>query len=219
MNINNLLNENGLKPLSMRAWLQPCPATGAAQSVPGWQLECDWSSDEEKPALRDLELCSAELSEGLLCLALTGRGTRQRVGDKAGIHELTVVWLLNPADTNVWQAIESWLKGAPVWGLNAIDVGSTFTASSDLAALEAREREGEELESDLLAGTLIELMKQGQLEAKLACELGISGAISIAIVESPMLCKSFEPVDPELWAAHVAHEENNILRDDSKGYI
>jgi len=86
-------------------------------------------------------------------------------------------------------------------------------AGHDQDFSEAREVQGNELESDLLAGRLLELISQGRLEAVLASQLGVQQPLRCAIVETPMLCQSMTPVDPREWEAHLEHQHNKWQLD------
>jgi hypothetical protein len=79
--------------------------------------------------------------------------------------------------------------------------------------LEARHSEGEELESDMLAGAIKRLREAGQLEAELAKQLDIEVPLYCAVVETPMMLKSLQPADEGAWRLHKEHEWNRWLNE------
>jgi hypothetical protein len=131
---------------------------------------------------------------GLDCCVMQASATTPGEGDPSDDDYRAFVYLLNPAETCLWKAIDSWLE-----------VGSV---------LEARHAEGEELHGDMLAGAIERLLEAGQLEAELAKQLDIKVPLYCGIVETPMMLKSLESIDKEEWRLHVEHYWNKGLNED-----
>jgi hypothetical protein len=153
MNYDELHADGCLKHLPMRAWLKP---TGVATrfASPGWLVEDQWKGAGEKPILVGVTLKLLKL-DGVVCCVVQGRAIALGDGDPTDEDERAIVYLLNPADGDVWQAIDSWMKAGYI--VARVDLRSTHGTSvsdTDLAVLEARAVEGEELESDMLAASL-----------------------------------------------------------------
>jgi hypothetical protein len=126
-----------------------------------------------------------------------------------------LVFLLNPADKCVWAAIDNWVKvGIIAAHESSRGTNGTSVTPRDLEVLELRDLEGAELDSDTLASAIEKLLEQGQLEAELAKQLGIKMPLYCAIVETPMMLRSFQPPSVEIleeWRLHKEHEWNRWL--------
>lgn len=211
MNMEQLHGAN-LKGLPMRAWLHKTEASASSVAKSQWLVEHRWKSVKDTPLLVDATLRLLKL-RGITCCAIkAGARSEEGEGDPSGADERAVVYLLNPADACVWQAIESWIQAGHISVLE----GPTTTLvtpvnAGDLQVLLARAAEGEELESDMLAGSILELVEQGRLEEEVARLLDVKGCLYCAVVETPMMCKSMQPVDEKLLRQHKEHEANRAL--------
>lgn len=216
MNINELLKGHELPSLPLRAWLARTNFPGGGVGELAWRLEDCWVSPEKRPSLTTAKLRAFELTDGCPCLAIVANATAPE-WNWADDEELTdeylrtLVYLLSPAEPTVWQAIDSWQRDRSGFmqvlsegGLH----GSQLHHKSEYYD-GARASEGSELDSDLLAGELLKLMKDGRLEQVLIAKLGITRPMHVAIVETPKLCKSMTPLSQEELAeaeAYIAHK-------------
>lgn len=216
MNINDLLAGHNLPPLPMRAWLSRTDFLIADTGKRGWRLEDCWVAPEKRPMLTTYRLRELELLDGSPCLAIVADaiGPEWNWQDDEELtdeHYRTLVYLLNPADPTVWEAIHSWEEG-PFRFISILCEGgvsmSPLPQNRD-AYYDARSAELDELECDLLAGKLLKLIAAGQLEKELKSKLGITRPMYVAIVETPMLCKAMRPLSPAELAeaeAYLAHK-------------
>ena len=198
----------------MRAWLKPTGETAPSHGAPAWVLEGQWKSAEGKPLLVGVALRLLNLG-GSVCCAVQGRAIAPGEGKPRDEDVRVVVHLLSPAEPSVWQAIESWVQA----GCISVQTGrqrmhGTSMSETDLEVLDARYAEGEELESDMLAGAIEQLIAEGRLEAEVAMQLGIRVPLYCAIVETPMMLKSLQPPDMEEWRLHTEHYWNKGLNED-----
>lgn len=205
MNFDQLPNDSALAALPMRARLAPTGVSVPGISCAAWELQHQWVSTEEEPLLNGTALRLVKLG-GVVCLAVKSDAIAPRKM-RRGKDERAIVYLLNPADPVVWTTVDSWLRA------RCISVRSsprcrhgTSVSPPDLAVTEARDLEGEELESDMLAGAIQRLVGAGQLEAEVAKQLDIKVPLYCAVVETPMMLKSLQPVDSEEWRLHKERE-------------
>lgn len=216
MNINELLAGHNLPILPMRAWLGRTDFPGAGVGEPAWRLEDCWVTTEKRPSLSTVKLRAFELADGLPCFAIIGSAESPE-WNWADNEELTdeylrtFVYLLSPAEPTVWQAIDSWQQDKSGFMQVLSDGGIHGSPLHHKSAYydDARQCAGNELDSDLLAGKLLELIAAGQLEEVLKGKLGITRPMYLAIVETPMLCKSLAPLPAEELEeaqAYLAHK-------------
>lgn len=220
MNINDLLKGHNLPPLRLRAWLAQTDFLKPKSGELAWRLEDCWVAPEKRPSLSTVKLRAFDLEDGLPCLAIIGRAQAPEWNwadeELTDEHLRTLVYLLSPADTTVWDAIDSWQpdKSGSMQVLSeGVIHGSPLHHNSEYYD-ETRASEGSELDSDLLGGKLLKLVAAGELEEVLRDKLGIKTPMHVAIVETPMLFKSMTPVDPELWRMHVEHRANQLQHDE-----
>lgn len=202
MNINDLLNGQKLPSMPMRAWLSQDEGLEPDVTGPIWILEDCWGASESQPLLTGAKIREFHLGD-IACLAVIGHavtlysssGNEDEVSDD---DERTFIYLLNPADPCVWDAIASW-EAAPFRQMRIRSGRGSLatTLQADLELLDARSAKDNELDSDLLAGELLKLMKESRLEEVLRNQLGIKRPMYLAIVETPMLCKSLTPLSAE----------------------
>jgi hypothetical protein len=199
MTFNEEPSNDILRQLPMRARLKATGAIAPSGATPAWIVEQQWQSTVEQPLLVGIALRLFEL-RGIRCCAIQGSAVTPGKGASSYDDERAFVYLLNPADPIVWRAIDSWLEEGRV----IVHTGSgcqraASLCNADLAVLAVREIEGEELESDMLAGVIKELFYEGLLETEVATQLGIKVPAYCTVVETPMMCKSLEPADEEAW--------------------
>jgi hypothetical protein len=209
MTINEILKRHDLPPLPMRAWLELRHTSAFTVFNPTWALQYRWEAEGEEPILCGLELRKLEFAGALACLALIGRALMPSCDRGADDEERFLVFLLNPADPTVWEAVDSWLQARCLGATNGTGMSGSSVTSAALAALDIRSIEGEELESDLLAGELLEQIKNGQLGIRSGLEL--NGPIYFTIVETPFMCKSLQPADPGQLTMDFEHKANKLL--------
>ncbi|HYD15059.1 MAG TPA: hypothetical protein VEA77_01530 [Hyphomicrobium sp.] len=198
-----------LMVLPMKAWLKPTGVAAPSPRERAWVLEQEWTSSDEEPHLVEVALRLLNLN-GSMCCAIKGRAI---AADREGRHddERAIVYLLNPADPSVWESIDSWMRtGYMTVCLGPGKSHSTSVGARDVEALKARGVEGEELESDMLAASILKLLKEGRLESEVAQQLGIKVPVCCVIVETPMMYKSLLPVDEEKWRLHKEHEASRL---------
>lgn len=212
MTIDELLNISGLKPLPLRAWLS---ASNEGSGGYGWTLHDRWEGPGDQPILCGTRLRLLDLGDGLKCAGLVGHAVVP--GDGLEIldeEERAFVYLLNPADPCVREAIECWLqrKFITVRSGNG-GVLSSGTLEEGATVLEAcRYNEGDEIISDFVTCTLVDLWQKGQLERVLRTRLGINRPLLCAIVETPMLCASLRPpLTQEEVEVYEAHQANKLM--------
>lgn len=151
---------------------------------------------------------------GSTCCALEGRVEYWKEERQWALTKRPFVYLLSPAEPSAWRAIDSWFEAKGFAMEHASGQLSLFRLSArDRSVLEARYAEGEELESDMLAGNITELLESGRLETVLAKQLGLLGPMDCAIVETPMLLKSLQPYDPQEWKLHTERELERGLNE------
>lgn len=215
MNINDLLNGHKLPTMPMRAWLSQDEGLEPDVTGPIWTLEDCWGSPESQPLLTGAKIREFHLGD-IACLAVIGHavtlysssGNDDEVSDD---DERAFIYLLNPADPCVWDVIDSW-EAAPFRHMRIRSGGGSLATplpKADLELLDARSAKDNELDNDLLAGELLKLMKEGRLEEVLRDQLGIKRPMYLAIVETPMLCKSLTPLSAEELEeaqAYLAHK-------------
>lgn len=212
MNFEQLPASSPFAAFPLRARIEPTGVSVPSASCPAWELEHQWVSLEEEPLLVGIALRLVDLG-GSACFAVTGRAVTQRKM-RRGKDERALVYLLNAADPVVWTMVDSWVRvGCMSVRINSKCRLGTSVSTPDLAVLEARYAEGEELESDLLAGAIMELMRKGQLEGEMGRKLGIKVPLYCAIAETPMMLKSLQPVDEEAWRLHKEHELSRWLNE------
>lgn len=213
MNFDELHGEGCLKALPMRAWLKPTGAAVPSHANPAWVVEDQWKSEDEKPLPVGLALRLLKL-DGVQCCAIQGRAITPGEGSPRDEEERAVVYLLSPAEPGVWQAIDSWVQVGSISVMTGPRrMHGTSVSKDDMAVLEARFAEGEELESDMLAGAIRKLVEAGQLEAEVARQLDIKVPLYCAVVETPMLLKSLQPVDEEAWRQHKERERQKWVNE------
>lgn len=200
-----------LKDLPMRVSL--AQADGGSW-WPAWRLKEAWQPAglHRNVLPKALRLVGIGGSD---CFALEGRVVKWKEGRQGTLTERPFVYLMSPAEPSAWSAIDSWFEANHIAVEHASGQLSLLRLSAlDRSVLEARYAEGEELESDMLAGHIVELLDSGRLEADLAKQLGLHGPMDCAIVETPMLLKSLQPYDPREWALH---EESELERGLNEG--
>lgn len=209
------LHEHGcLKNLPMRAWLKATGTTSPSSSTPAWIVEVRWKVAGEQPLFVRVSLQPLEL-DGVTCCALVGRAISPGEGSPRGEVERAVVYLLSLAEPSVWLAIDSWMHVGHVSARTGqCCMQGPSVSESAQAVLKARDVEGEEFESDMLAGGIVKLLEAGQLEAEVAKQLDIQVPLTCTVVETPMMLKSLQPVDPEMWREHVEHYWSKGLNED-----
>jgi hypothetical protein len=208
MNINELLEGHGLEHLPIRAWLKE-PRSQAEPPSSSYAVESRWLLAQTQPQLCGLKLRALHLGGSFRCLALVVDALAPVWKEETFDEERRyVVYLLNPADTSVWAAVDSWAQAKLLKAHTEDTCLGTGIRQLDADVLELRDLEGQELESELLAGQLLELMKARMLEKVVREQLGLNRKTYVSVVETPMMCKSLEPVDAELWRMHLEHENN-----------
>lgn len=206
MNFDDLHGGGCLKALRLRAWLRPTGATAPSHASAAWVVEDQWKSEDEKPLLVGVALRLLRL-DGVECCAIKGRAITPGERNARDEDERAVVYLLSLAEPGVWQAIDSWIQvGSIPVKTGPRSMHATTVSKNDLAVLDARDVEGEELESDMLAGAIQKLIEAEQLEAEVAKQLDIKVPLYCAVVETPMMLKSLQPVDEEEWRLHKERE-------------
>jgi hypothetical protein len=185
MNFDQLHSHGSVKGLPMRASLESTGEAAPSRSSPSWVLVSKWIAAEEQPLLMSMSLRRVSLG-GSECCAVQARAIAPGEGNPTKADERVFVYLLNPADANVWEAINSWVKvGSIAARVNPRSGGSgTTVMPRDLEVLELRALEGAELDSDMLAGELLTLLEQGQLEAEVARQFDIKVPVYCAVVET-----------------------------------
>jgi hypothetical protein len=213
MNTDRVPADGTLGGPALRAWLKPTAASAPVAEAPAWLLQHEWLSAATEPLLVDMGLRVLDLG-GVSCLAVVASAIAPRVVTW-GDGECAVVFLLAPADPVVWSALDSWLQLGCVWAISGPGYMSGASVSPrDFEVLSKRYAQGEALESDLLAGAILTLMVERQLEVEVARQLGVRVPLLCAIVETPMICRSLQSVDEEEWRLHQDHLAN---RWDSEG--
>ena len=213
MAFTELLADNCSTSLPMRARLVETGSRVPSPGSPPWVLQHEWTAMEEEPMLVGVALKLFDL-DGVACCAALGRAIAPSCEDPRQEDERAFVYLLSPADPLVWQAIDSWMQVQFISVRTPKYMHATSLSKSDLEVLEARYAEGEELESDLLGGAIQKLIDEGRLEAEVAKQLGITVPLYCAVVETPMLCISLQPVELALWREHVEHHWNRGNSED-----
>ena len=215
MNYDQLHADGCLRGLPMRATLETTGGTNPSWYGPQWRLVSKWISMEEQPLLAGTRLRSIKLDE-FDCCVLEGRAIAPGEGNPLDDDCRALVYLLNPADACVWKAIDSWVQHGSIASLANPGSGGSYSSvcARDLEVLELRSLEGEELESDLLAGAIQKLLKGGRLEAELAKQLGLDVPLYCTVVETPMLLKSLQTIDPEEWRQYMEHYWSKGLNED-----
>lgn len=212
MKFDQLPSGSALAALPMRARLVQTGVTAPSRGLPAWQLHHLWTSQEEEPILSMLELRTASIG-GVSCVAAVGHAITERELEE-GEDERGFVYLLSPADPVVWAAIDSWVQTRWVAALQ-INVGSVGAGlvHPELELLSARQYESLELESDMLGGAIMELLRTDRLASEVAEQLQIKVPLLCAVVETPMMVKSMEPVDDEeVWRLK-EHEWNKWVNE------
>ncbi len=218
MKINDLLNAHGLAPLPMQVCLQNRHAGASTFANPRFAVKSVWLSTRDEPSLCELSLRPLDFGNGSRCIALIGRAIAADSDDAADEDTVSLVYLLNAAEPCVWEAVDSWVEAGFLWVIASDHLQvATSISPPDLEVLNVRDVEGEELESDLLGGELLQLMKDGRMEDELKSRLGIVHPVVYTIVETPMTCKSLEPVDPEEWRVHLEHQANWLRHREITG--
>jgi hypothetical protein len=208
MTINDILKSHDLAPLPLRAWLERRHIGAPTASNPTWALEHRWEAGGEQPIICELNLHKVQFSDVFTCLALVGRLVMPYCYS-ADDEERTLVFLLNPADPTVWEAVDSWFQARYFSASDGVGILSSPVGSADGAALDARSIEGEELESDLLAAELLEQIKSGGLIFKSGRAL--RHPLYFAIVETPLIIKSLQPFDTIEWEMQSNHKANMLM--------
>lgn len=210
MTIDELLNISGMKPLPLRAWLSSDEGGSGGY---GWTLHDRWTGRGEQPILCGTRLRLLDLGHGLKCPVLVGHAVAAdgdlEVRDE---DERALVYLLNPADPVVREAVECWLQRKTIRTSSGGHVLHSGTVREEVAVLEeCRHHEGDEIISDFVTCTLVELWQKGRLESVVKSRLGINRPLFCAIVETPMLCASLRPpLTQEEVDAHEAHQANKF---------
>lgn len=214
MNFDQLHSDGCLKGMPLRATLNAKGQLAPSFFFPEWELEYTWVAAEKRVLLSSASLRCVRLGDVDCCVVLAeaitpGEGTPSDEDYRA------LAFLLSPAEKCVWEAICSWVTFGSIATHEALrGSGRTFMTLRDLEVLKLRGLEGEELDSDLLADSVEKLLKAGQLEAELARQLDIKVPLHCGIVETPMLLKSLQPMDPELWKEHLEHYWNKGLNEE-----
>ena len=212
MNFDQLHCDGSLKGLSMRASLRATGASTPSRFCPAWELHYHWVGQEREPLLISLALRLLYLG-GSTCCAVQGRAITRGVGNPQDEDERTFVYLLNQADPTVWLAIDGWVQARCLTAQSPKYGHGTSMSSSDLLALAARDCEGEELESDMLGGSILQLLRDGRLEVEVARQLDVKTPLYCAVVETPMLLASLQPVDQEEKRLRKEHEWNTWVNE------
>jgi hypothetical protein len=217
MNFDQLYSEGSLKGLPMRASLKATGEATPSWSTPAWRLVSEWNSPEVQPLLVGTRLRVVAL-DGCECCVVHGEAITPCEGNPIDEDYRAFVYLLNPADRCVWEAIDSWVKvGCIASYVNPRTFSGESVVPQDLEVLELRGLEGAELDSDTLAGAIEKLLEAGQLEAELARQLDIKVPLYCTVVETPMMLKSLQPPSMETmeeWRAHKERELNRGLNED-----
>lgn len=214
MNFDQLHSEGCLKGLPLRAMLNATSQPVPSFAFPGWELEYNWVATEKRALLSNASLRCVRLGSVDCCVVLAeaitpGEGTPRDEDYRA------LAFVLSPAEGCVWEAISSWVTfGSIATHESSRASGRTMVTLRDLEILQLRDLEGEELDSDLLADAIEKLLEAGHLEAELARQLDIKVPLHCAIVETPMLLKSLQPMDPELWKEHLEHYWDKGLNEE-----
>lgn len=194
-----------VETLPVRAWLRRVDGLDPKEPA-RWVLETEWAALVEGPTptgmtLRLISMC------GVRCCALIElREARCTIGGREAA-ERAVVYLLSPAEPTVWNAIANWVDMGCVSKRSATADEHCVSLTADCEVFDLRYAEGEELESDMLAGVLRELFVSGTLDAEVSPQLGFVTPAYCAVVGTPMLCQSLRPVEPEALAEHELHQE------------
>jgi hypothetical protein len=199
---------------SMRASLRP-PDTDVPPSMeasPVWSLEHCWVDAQEEPVLIEMTLRQLQLGFSICC-ALQGKAILSGLDCNQNTHEWTMVYLLNPSDPAVWRAVESWARAQYICVETPTYTLSAPVSGAEVKALDAHGLEGREMESDMLASTILQLIKDGRLEAEVARQLNIKTPLFCAVVETRMLLQSLQPVNEEEWKMHKEHERNRWVNE------
>ncbi len=213
MTYDDLHSVGCLKGLLLRATLSATGHSAPSFAFPEWELEYSWVAAEKRvllfrSGLRCLRLGDVDCLVVLAEAIIPGEGTPRDEDYQA------LAFVFNPADGCVWNAIDSWVTlGSVATHEASAGSGGTFVTLQDLQVQRLRNLEGQELESDMLAGIIEKLLKAGKLEAEVARQLDVKVPLHCAVVETPMLLKSLQPVDPEIWRQHVEHYWNNGLSE------
>jgi hypothetical protein len=214
MQMNEILKAHGLTLFPMQACLESRHAGPSTFSNPGFAVNSAWQATGDEPILCELSLRALNFGNVARCIALVGRAITPDYDDAPDDDRLTLVYLLNPADPCVWEAVDSWVAAGLLWVRVSDRLQlATTTGALDHQILDSRAAEGEEFESDILGGELLQLMKDGQMEEALRSRLGVDDPIFFTIVETPMILKSLVPVDPELWRMHLEHQANKLRHE------
>lgn len=212
MKFDQLTSNSALAALPIRARLVPTGCGAPARGFPTWRLQHLWTSQEEEPILCMLELRTVSIG-GVSCVVAVGSAITVRELEE-GEDERAFVYLLNPADPVVWLAIDSWVQARWIAALQ-INVGSIGAGLSqpEHEVLSARQYEGLELESDMLGGAILDLVRTQRLALEVAEQLQIKVPLFCAVVETPMMVKSMEPVDEEVVRLLKEHEWNKWVNE------
>jgi len=213
MTFDELHSDGCLKGLPLRATLNATGQPAPSFALPEWELEYRWVVAEKRVLQTNASLRCVRLGNADCCVVLAEAITPGE-GNPRDEDYRALVYVLNPADRCVWTAIDSWVTFGSIATHEALRCsGGGCVTLRDLQVLKLRDLEGEELESDVLAGEIQELLKVGKLESELARQLGIKVPLYCAIVETPMMLKSMQPVNPEEWRLHKEHEMNRWLNE------
>ena len=194
MNFDQLHSEGCLKGLPLRATVNATGQPAPSFAFPEWELEYTWVAAEKRVLLTNYGLRRVRL-ETVDCCVVLAEAITPGEGNPNDEDYRAIAYVLNPADRCVWEAICSWAAfGSIATHESSRGYGRAFVTLRDLDVLKLRDLEGEELESDMLAGAIEKLLNAGQLEAELARQLDIKVPLHCAIVETPMMLKSLQPV-------------------------
>jgi hypothetical protein len=208
MNINQTLANHHLDALPLRSWFEQRHASPSKKYNPRWGLAYKWSGPEEQcPIPSNMRLRAVTL-DGFQCCALVTEAFAMTDSDVLDEDLRTFVFLLNPADGQTWEAISSWFEAGLIVLTGDGGANGGGTHAEDRAICDLERQRGEELESDLLAGALLKLLSAKRLEQTLASQLETAYPLYVSIAETPMMCKSIQPVDPKLWRQHLEHKTN-----------
>jgi hypothetical protein len=211
MTIDELLSASDLKPLPMRAWLEH--EVDAKTDGPGasWSLRYRWVGAGEELMLSGVSLRLLDLGSRLQCLAIQGCDeVASEPDDYENSTEHAMVYLLNPADASVWDAIDDWLRVGYIES-HGYGVLQATISPADLDALALRSWKDDELAGDLVTHKLLDLWERGQLEAVVKVGLGIETLLHCTIVETPRVCASLHvPLTQGERDAYDAHQANNF---------
>ena len=200
-----------LEGLSLRASLKATGTAEPSRCRPAWMLISRWVGKDDEPLIVRFGLRIVTLG-GSDCCVVYARAITPGKGNPKDEDHRAFAYLLHPADTCVWEATDRWLQIRAITAQTGPRCDQDCSVMPrDFEVVEARYAEGEELDSDMLAGAIQKLIAAGQLEAEVAKQLDIKVLLYCAVVETPMILNSLQSVDEQSWRLHKEHEMNTWL--------